>query len=349
MKFKPEVDDTAWDDYVISTGKYSFLNSAARLRFLKETSRRFYILDPNDTRIGFISFHFVQNRLGTYLYCQHSPFIQSQYVSEETMQQIISFLREQAKEHSCYFIRLSPLLEPEKQRKQVDAFYNSGYKAPVAPIDALVTYKIDLSQGEDELLSRMGATSRRKVRKLSKSKEYKTEVYRDNSQFDAFAKLHTLTQQIKGYTDKSIEILRKEYREYAKDSMVSTIVGYHQNNPICYWQIVTYGEHAYHYHAATDYQYRIKKTYINYLNFWEAVNLSKSLGLSYLDLFGGAIPLRYSQRGVWKGVNEFKSNLGPNLYEYAHPIDIPIHKIRYLFYYLKQTIRLLQQQQPIRW
>jgi lipid II:glycine glycyltransferase (peptidoglycan interpeptide bridge formation enzyme) len=348
MDFK-EINDTKWDKLVASLPHYSFLLSNTRLKTLKYKNQKIAIY-KNDKFIGVCPYQIRRTRFGKYLFSQNAPSFAD--YSLENLREVINFLRKQAIQHDCDFIRISPLIKnTDKNRETILSNIRGSILSPVHNIDGLVTQIINLQKDKKQLLKDMRSSSKRKIKKLKKNKEVSTQVVDNLSEFKTFAKLHQKTCVLKGYSTAPILDMKEEYEMYAEDQMFYSILGKYKNQVISIWNLIRYKNTLLYYHGASDLEYRNKNLNMSYLIFWEAVKLGKKLECKKLDLYGGLVPKRVNKENhPWKGIDFFKKGFGGETIEYIHPIDIPIRRLKYWtmiypYFWLKER----KNGYPIKW
>ena len=350
LEFKYIEDDFKWDSLVQLLDNYSFLNSSARYQYFKKrgVNTLRYAIYKKDHFIGIITGSVGHSKIfGNFLECKHSPMITNS--DNDDWKLVLNFLKKFAKENSCFMIRFSPLYE---ENNDLENFYenNNFKKAPIHNVDALVSQYIDLTNEIEEIRRDMSKTKRNLLNRLLKNDDISVKVFNDTSQFDIFKKFHKQIVELKGYTDKSVDILLRELELQVEHGMCYMLVGYYKNQPIGVWQCTIYGKYMHLYQAATDVNFREDNINISYILFWEAVKLGKSLGCKTFDLFGGIVPEGYEgKKHPWKGVSDFKKSMGGTTVTYMHSRDYRLKKMKYSIYYLLSLQRSFSRRLPIKW
>ena len=352
IEFIQRENDQLWDSNVKTLSNYSFLNSSARLSFLKEQDSELvdYSIMVDGNFAGVLTGSIGKSKIfGKYLEFKHSPTVKKEYNGKEVWEYIFDFCRNIAEENNCFMYRVAPFY---KENPALEAVYSDlrMAKAPVHNIDALVSQYFDLSKSEEDLRHDMSSSTRNNINKLLKNEDVSVKIFNDNSQFDIFREFHKQTKQLKGYVDKPAEVLLSELQEQVDNGMCYMVVGYFKNKPISVWQCTVFGKYMHIYQAGSDTEFREKNVRITYLLFWECVKLAKELGCEVLDLFGGMVPENYiGDNHPWNGVNGFKTSLGGTKTTYMHPRDYAVKKLKYKAYYIYSKFREEQKGYTIDW
>ena len=350
LQFKENIENEQWDVLVQSLEEYSFLNSSARYKYEQETKKNVfrYAIYEKTEFIGIITASVGHSKIfGNFLECKHSPLLTKNRV--EYWEEIFKFLKNKAKENNCFLIRFSPLY---KNNPELENFYTkySFKEAPIHNVDALVSQYIDLTKDIEDIRRDMSKTKRNLLNRLLKNNDISIKVFDDSSQFDIFKKFHKQIVELKGYTDKPVDLLLKELELQLEEGSCFMIIGYFKGQPIGVWQCTVYGKYIHLYQAATDVNFREDNINISYILFWEAVKLGKSLGCKTFDLFGGIVPEGYEgKKHPWKGVSDFKQSMGGTTITYIHSRDYAVNKIKYMIYYYYSWFRTTLKGYTIKW
>ena len=352
IEFIQRENNQDWDHNVKTLRNYSFLNSSARLDFLNEQKIDlidFSILIDNvfaGVLTGSVGYSKI---FGKYLEFKHSPTLKKEYNSKEVWEFVLDFCKNIAEENGCFMYRVAPLY---KENPVLESVYSDFkmIKSPIHNIDALISQQFDLSKSEEDLRHDMSSSTRNNINKLMKNEDVSVKIFSDNSQFDIFREFHNQTKQLKGYTDKPVEVLLSELQKQVDGGMCHMVVGYFKNKPISVWQCTVFGKYMYIYQAGSDTEFREKNVRVTYLLFWECLKLAKELGCEILDLFGGMTPEEYvGDSHPWRGVNDFKVSLGGTKVTYMHPRDFAVKKLKYKVYNMYSQFRVKRKGYTLDW
>ena len=343
-------NEQEWDSFVKTFPTYSFLNSSARMRYLKESNQEVIqkYIQKDGINIGIITGSISKTRFGKVLDLKHSPLLNNEFKNDtDIWKEVLTELKKIGKEMGCISVRVSPL---EIGNENLESVYvdMKTIKSPTHNIDALISQYIDLRKTEEELRHDMSSSTRHNINKLEKDSDISVKIVNDDSMFETFADFNKQTRKVKGFTDKPMDILLKELKIQVDMGMHYMIVGYYKDKPISIWTLTKYGKYGSIYQAGSDTEFREKKIRVTYLLAWESMKLAKELGLETLDLFGGMVPEGCTKH-PWMGVNNFKISLGGKKVTYMHNRDLPISMITYLPFYCYSYLRTIFKGYPVNW
>ncbi len=351
VSFNSIEDDNEWDKYVKELPEYSFLNSSARYQYNVSVGIKAfrYVIKNDEKVLGIITGNIGESKIfGKFLDFKHSPIL-VEGGNKEILRMITEFAKGLAINEDCFMFRFSPLYENNSHLKELYKQYRF-VKAPIHNVDSLISQHIDLTKDIDALKSDMSPSRRNMLNKLSRMPEVEVKIFDDSSQFNIFEKLHDQTVALKGYTDKSTEVLLSELRKQVEYGMCYLVIGYFNGEPISVWQNTIYGKNIHLYQACSSTKFRQKNMIITPILYWRSVELGKEHGCTTFDLFGGVTPKGWeNKRHPWSGVGEFKRSLGGEKITYMHSADYPIKKIKYLAYYIYSTVRTILKGYTINW
>jgi len=339
-----------WDSFVTGLPTYSFLNSSARMRYLKETNQEVIqkYVEKGEEKIGIIAGSVSKTKFGRVLDLKHSPLLKEPFNNKRDIwKEVFTELKKLAREMRCLSVRVSPL---EIKNESLKSVYDDmkAIKSPTHNIDALISQYIDLTKTEEELRHDLSSSTRHNINKLKKDPDISVKIISDDSMFETFANFHNQTRKIKGFHDKPMKLLLKELNIQVDMGMHYMIVGYYKEKPISIWTLTKYGKYGSIYQAGSDTEFREKKIRVTYLLAWESMKLGKELDCKILDLFGGMVPEGCTEH-PWMGVNNFKESLGGKKVRYMHNMDLPVNIFKFLPFYCYSYLRTIAKGYLINW
>ena len=351
ITFEKIEDDVKWDEYVKQLPEYSFLNSSARYQYniSVEIDAVRYLIKKDEKFVGIVTGNIGDSKLfGKFLDCKHSPMLINDG-DDEIWKEITKFCKNLAKENNCFMFRFSPLYIENEDL--LNFYKKEGFvEAPIHNVDSLISQHMDLTKEMEELKSDLSPSRRNMLNKLTRMEEVEVKIFNDDSQFDVFKKLHDQTVALKGYTDKSTELLLAELKKQVEYGMCYLVIGYFNGEPISVWQNTVYGKNMHLYQACSSTEFRQKNMIITPILYWKSVELGKELGCSTYDLFGGVTPKGWeNKKHPWSGVGEFKRSLGGEKITFLHSRDYPVNKLQYWIYYIYSLIRTTLKGYTVKW
>jgi lipid II:glycine glycyltransferase (peptidoglycan interpeptide bridge formation enzyme) len=350
ITFTDSTNNEQWDIFVKNLPRYSFLNSFARIKYLKETGQKEIqkYIEKDGEKIGILAGSISKTRFGEVLDLKHAPLLLEKYSkNKDIWLEVLNALKDLGKELGCFSVRVTPL---EMQNDELTEAYKElkAVESPIHNVDALISQYIDVTKTEEELRHDMSSSTRNNINKLMKNPDVSVKIFNDDSMFNTFADFHKQTRKVKGFTDKPMEILLKELKIQVDMGMHYMVVGYYKNKPISIWTLTKFGKYGSIYQAGSDTEFREKKIRITYLLAWESIKYAKELGLEVLDLFGGMVPEGCTKH-PWLGVNNFKESLGGTKVTYMHCRDLVINPFEYWLFYMYSIARNVYRGYPVKW
>ena len=196
------------------------------------------------------------------------------------------------------------------------------------------TVILDLTKTEDELLMSMRRQTRYEVRRGEK---LGLKVLEDASEaaFDDFHKVQAETAKRQNFIPPSKKELLAERTAFMPDHLKLYKVVDAENRPVAYGLILTYGNEAEYFEAAsTDLNRKLPGSTAL---LWQAIKDLKSQGLKRFNLWGIAPPGVEHHR--YSGVTTFKTGFGGEIVEFIPAQDIVISKLKYKLDELVETAR----------
>jgi lipid II:glycine glycyltransferase (peptidoglycan interpeptide bridge formation enzyme) len=278
---------------------------------------------------------------GNFLFVPHGPIIKFQIPNFKF--QILKFLLEElkklAKKEKCDFIRIAPIFERNEENEKI--FKELGFREAPIHIHPEITWELDISIPEEELLKGMRKTTRYLIRQAIKNKEI--EILRSEKIEDLkeFNKIYRETAKRHRFVPFSFDYLKDEFLAFKDDKQILIILGKYKGEIVSGGVFVFWQKIGFYHHGASSQKY--PKIPVSYLMIWEAIREAKSRGCKKFN-FWGIAPLINSKLQIpnskhpWAGLTLFKMGFGGYKREYVKTQDFPISK-KYWLCYLIEKIR----------
>ncbi len=271
-------------------------------------------IDIGDSLSGVFQITDVSARRGHYLHVRHGPLLLP--FSEELFDQFLFYIVGLAKEHSCFFIRISPFLK--KDTIPSSFFKRRGFNmAPIHNMDAEICWTLDITKSEEQLLLGMRKSHRYLVRKALAMGITITHT-KDVSQLDQFIPLYRELHERKRFTPH--RGLFEEFETFAQDDSMLLYLATFEKKIISGALIAFVGDMAIYRHGATLFEYRTIPA--SYVIQWEAIKEAKKRGKKLYNFWGVSPTL--SQKHPWYGLTLFKMGFGGQKEEFVHAQDKPL-------------------------
>lgn len=331
-------DKKDWEGFILSEENKDFLHSWNWGEFNKSFNDkifRFGVYDKNELKALFLMIK-VTARRGRFLFIPHGPIIKSEIIKKDDseLKEVIKFLsvylRELALKENCAFVRVSPLFLNTPENKKI--FKESGFRdAPIHMMHPEISWILDVSKTEDEILKGMRKTTRNLVRRAEKDGVKVTES-KDVKDVAEFYKVHDRTVSRHGFTPFSKSYLLNEFTAFSSDGEISVFFAEHDGEVLSSAVIVFYGDSAFYHHGAS----LASKVPASYSLMWEIIKEAKKRGCRYFNFWG--IAPEGVKNHPWAGLTLFKMGFGGYKEEYVHAQDL-IVKPYYWINYMVERIR----------
>lgn len=334
-----------WNRFVIANGG-SFLQSYEWGEFQKKFGRGVSraIVKKNGTVLlcaNIIHYRLPFNKW--YWYVPYGPVVGAQDQSQkETVDFFVRQLQSAAPEN-VIFIKIEPdagfdvsLLSDALAKSDKD-------------IQATETMIMDLSQTEDELLSKMKQKTRynikvalrHEIKIISPDKQGKLDpdiflsLLSDTAKRNRF-RLHPN----KYYTDMMELFLGKEIKARAPQYAQRLFFAQYGDQIVAVALVGFFGARATYLHGASSEKHRAAMA--PYLLHWEIMRFAKSRGFSEYDFWGITTERTKEQnRKKWDGFSRFKIGFAGGVTEYPGAYDFPLNRLWYTAYGAVRKMRTL--------
>lgn len=370
-------DQNLWDNFILSqegdflqSWKWSELQeSLGRKTFLLAVIDNVALGKSKQTEDGFLlgASLVIKYPLAfgkSYLYCPHGPIVKHEIRItnyELIFQKLIKKIKELVKEEGAIFFRIDPGMKLQKNRENakilLDSLPKRGFKKikdiGSAVGQPLLTWQLDISKSEEEILNQMKQKTRYNIR-LAQRKEVKIRISDDiKKDFEIFWRLMQETAERdkfylhpKEHYEKLLEIFNQPSVVPIPRDQWSAIlfIAEHQQDPLAAIIVLFFGKQATYLHGGTSSQKR--DLMASYLIQGEAIKEARRRGCVKYD-FGGIVGepnVKYQMTEIrahpWSGITRFKQGFGGKKIEYAGTYDLIFQPIWYNFYKIARLLNL---------
>ncbi|MDI6883018.1 MAG: peptidoglycan bridge formation glycyltransferase FemA/FemB family protein [Patescibacteria group bacterium] len=339
----------------------------------------------------------IEAKRGTFLFCPHAPVVRagnskseirnpksrlrrgSSIISGqirnskfEILNILVKELKKIAKKENCSFIRVAPVWlarrspkgeDGERNEENIKIFKKLGFREAPIHIHPEVTWQLDITLPEEELLRRMRKTTRYLIRQGLKNKELKIEKSQNSQDVEVFNSLYQRTVNRHHFVPFSLQYLKNEFLAFSKDNEISIFLARYRGEYLASAMIIFWQGIAFYHQGASVQKY--PKIPASYLLQWEAIKEAKKRNCKIYNFWGIApifaetkienpkfeilnpkqIPNSKSQipnkRHPWYGLTLFKTGFGGYEKEYLRTQDLPLN-FKYWLTFLFEKIRKIK-------
>ncbi len=339
MEIKELKDKMIWEVFLQECEEKTFLQSWNWGEFNKMMGDKIWRLGiyDNGQLIGTVFFYKIQAKRGTFMFVPHGPNLKKQTTSNkrQLLEILLEELKKIAKEEKCDFIRLAPILERTKENIKI--FNEIGFKEASIHIHPELTWELDITPSEEEILTGMRKTTRYLIRQAQKNQEVKIIINQEVNDLEKFDELNRKTVNRHNFAPFSLDYLKNEFSVFLPDSQISIFLGKYKEKLVSSGIFVFWQGIAFYHHGASSLKY--PKIPVSYLLLWEAIKEAKNRGCKKFNFWG--IAPEGKKNHPWAGLSLFKMGFGGYKKEYVKTQDFPLSK-KYYLTYIFESIRKIK-------
>lgn len=329
---KPIWNEAVWERFLADLKPHSFLHSWKWGRHYEQTgSKIFRVGVYNDgTLVGIALFIKIHARRGVFLVCPHGPLIAQVGDEKRALAALVHYCTELARDEECDFMRfcpLSPATEPNR------ALYQSlGFRDAPIHMHPELSWMLDISKPEEQLLKEMRKTTRYTIKKMEKEGVEITQST-DPAAMEQFWSIYEATFERQRFTPFSKTYLQTEFELYSKDGQAVFFFGAYKGEVVAAAIIIFWGGQAFYHHSGSR---AGAGSNVSYLLQWRVIQEAKRRGCTLYNFWG--IAPEDKPGHAWAGLSLFKKGFGGFAEAYLHAQDKPL-TTRYAFNYAIETVR----------
>ncbi|MBU4299570.1 peptidoglycan bridge formation glycyltransferase FemA/FemB family protein [Patescibacteria group bacterium] len=334
-----------WEDFLLGCEEKTFLSSWDWGEFQKMMRNKIWRLGvfENSKLVNLTLTIKIKAKRGTFLFIPH-------LFSDKYLQVLINYLKERAREEKADFIRISPLLK--RNEENIEIFKKLGFREAPIHMHPELSWELDLTLNENDLLKQMRKTTRYLIRQAEKNKDIKIEKNNSLEGVEKFNLLYKETVNRQHFVPFSLHYLKNEFLAFGPNNEISIFLGKYKNELVSSAIIVFWQNTAFYHQSASSLKY--PKIPVSYLLLWEAIREAKRRGCKKFNFWGIAPFSASAENGnqkskiknqkfeirkhPWAGLTLFKMGFGGYKKEYVKTQDLPLSP-KYWLNYIVEKIR----------
>jgi len=339
MKIEEIKNKDIWENFLAECGEKTFLQSWNWGEFNVARGDKIWRLGiyENNTLISVALVIRVRAKRGSFLIVPHAPVLRSSAGGQkfEILNALVGRLKTIATQEKVSFIRVSSIWERNKEN--IAVFEKLSFRDAPIHMHYELTWELDITPGEDELLANMRKTTRYLVRQAQKNSDIKISQSKDAGDMERFQELYQETVDRHHFVAFPPDYLRNEFSAFSRDDQISIFLGTYRGELVAsviaiFWQGI-----AFYHHGASSTKY--PKAPVSYLLQWEVIKEAKRRGCKLYNLWG--IAPNEDPRHPWAGLTLFKTGFGGIKKEYVKTQDL-LFSWRYYITYAFERIRKMR-------
>jgi dTDP-4-amino-4,6-dideoxygalactose transaminase/lipid II:glycine glycyltransferase (peptidoglycan interpeptide bridge formation enzyme) len=282
----------------------------------------------------------VQARRGSFLLCPHGPV----FAANENETALLKLITQEAtrigQAEQCDFIRFCPLTEDSL--KNAEMYRTVGFRNAPIHMHPELSWMLDITKSEDDLMREMRKTTRYLVKKMEKE-GVEISVSADPDDIEKFWPIYQATVQRQQFTPFKKDELRKEFELFAKDNNAAFFFGTQGGDIVAAAIIIFYNGQAFYHHSGSLSSGSTPLTTggsnVSYLLQWRVIQEAKRRGCTLYNFWG--ISPADRPHHPWAGLSLFKKGFGGFAEKYLHAQDKPL-TAKYFLNFVVETARRLR-------
>ena len=339
MEIREIKDKKIWENFLLDCKEKTFLQSWNWGEFNKSMGDSAYRLGvfENNNLISTAQIIKVCAKRGTFLFIPHGPNVKNQKseINKKVLRILLGELKKKAKKEKMSLIKISPIWK--KNEENVKTFTDFGFRPAPIHIHPELTWELDISPSEEDLLAQMRKTTRYLIRKSLKNEEIKVTKDHTAESIKKFDKLYQSTKDRKMFVPFSLDYLKNEFLNFSSDNQISVFLGKYKGEVVSAGIFVFWQDTCFYHHGASSLLY--PKVPVSYLLLWEAIKEAKKRGIQKFNFWGTAPFL--NKKHPWFGLTLFKMGFGGYQKEYVKTQDLVLSS-KYWIFFAIDTIRKIK-------
>jgi len=344
MEIREIENKEEWENFLQTCAEKSFLHSWNWGEFNKamgEEIWRFGIYQ-SDKLLGVALVIKISAKRGTFLFVPHGPVITEGLGikdKKEILQLLLLEIENIAKEEKASFIRISPIWE--RTEENINLFKNSIAKEAPIHMHPEVTWELDITPPEENLLMGMRKTTRYLIRQAEKNPDIQIIKSNNADDLNFFWPVYLETAKRHHFVVFPKKYLKTEFDIFSEDKKILLFLAKYKGEVVSVAIFIFWQDTCFYHHSGSLSKYN--KIPVSYLLQWEAIKEAKNRGCKTYNFWGIAPGIEnesdaQKSRHPWAGLSLFKMGFGGYKKEYVKTQDFIISS-KYWLNYIIEIIR----------
>lgn len=334
MQITEITDKKRWNDFLLQLRPNTFLQSYEWGQVQEEDGEkvRYLGLFEAGEQIGAALLVTVNARRGKFLLCPHGPLFQTEEQFHQHLPAFVEHCRAIRKEDGAAALRIAPLVETSRA---ADDFRKLKFRDAPLHIHAELTWVLDITPAEEELLSGMRKTTRQAVRK-AEQEGVSVEITADPQAVERFWPLYETTKTRHQFVPFSKDFLLRQATEFAHDNRMYFAFAKYQGKDVVGALFVQFGDTVFYHHGASHKLpssvpaaqllhfasiKEAKRRGATRYNFW---GIAPSVAPPKAGAMDGKPKIQPDPKHPFAGITTFKTGFGGYAIDYMHAQDLPL-------------------------
>lgn len=343
-------DQYTWESLLAECEEKTFLDSwnwSAFQQALGHSVWRLGVYDGEALIAGALVVK-MEARRGDFLFVPHGPVLRTgnpkseirnpkQIINYkcEILKTLAEYLRELGKREGVAFVRIAPVWERTEGNQAV--FTENGFREAPMHIHPEVTWELDTTQNEEDILMDMRKNTRNLVRRSQREEGLRVVDHTSEEGLQQFNELYRATAERHNFVPFSYDYLRKEFEIFSAEDQMRILLAEYNGDIIAGAIIVYWQNGGFYHHGASVHTH--KKLPTSYLLQWEAIREAKRRGSEIYNFWGIAEEdTKSGSEHRFAGITRFKRGFGGSKRTYVKTQDLSL-SWRYMLNYVVESVR----------
>jgi len=345
LKIQEIKDKENWEDFILGCKEKTFLDSWNWGEFQEKQGNKVWRLGlyENQELIASALVIKIKAKRGTFLFVPHGPNVIEQRTAnrEQILKILLNTLKEIGKKEKASFIRIAPIWD--RKEENIIFFKKLGFKNAPIHIHPEITWELDITPSEEELLISMRKTTRYLIKQGLRNKALEIIKSRNIEDLKIFNEIYQETAARHNFVPFPLEYLRNQFSAFNPDEQISIFLAKYKEKIVSGAIIVFWQNIAFYHHSASLSKYR--KIPVSYFLQWEVIKEAKRRGCQCYNFWGIAPEIRdesqvSKSKHPWAGLTLFKMGFGGYRKEYVKTQDLPFSLAYWLTYFFEKLRKI---------
>lgn len=303
-----------WDAFVLDQHPNTFLQSWEWKRVQEQDGEKVYMLGFYDAGelVACTLLILVHARRGSHYLCPHGPL--GGDADTDVIQELISFCKNHAAEDGAVALRIAPLFINDENNQ--NTFRSLGFRPSPMHVHAELTWVLDITATEEELLRGMRKTTRHAIKKATQE-GVEVEITTDPNALERFWPLYKQTETRHNFVSFKKEFIASQVKEFGSSNKMYFAIATYQGKDVAAALLFQFADTVFYYHGASV-KMPSNISPAQLLQF-EAIKEAKRRGATRYNFWG--IARDDQKKHPFAGITVFKKGFGGYAMDYLHAQD----------------------------
>jgi len=343
MNIREITNKDEWESFLQDCTEKTFLHSWNWGEFNQAMGDKVWRFGAyNEKLIGVVLVLKISAKRGTFLFIPHGPVVMDgleEKDKKEILGLVLNHLESITKEEKIDFIRIAPIWEKTPENENI--FSDPAFRPSPIHMHPEVTWELDITPSEDQILANMRKTTRYLIRQAQKNPDIEIIKSTNPEDLKYFWPVYEETAKRHKFVVFSEKYLNAEFNIFVKDKQIELFIGKYKGEVVSvalfvFWQ----GQCVYHHSGSLS---KYNKIPVSYLLQWEAIKEAKNRGCKAYNFWGIAPEVTTEtdaskSKHPWAGLSLFKMGFGGYRKDYVKTQDLVISP-KYWLNYIIEVLR----------